>query len=526
MSSRPAARGRAVASLWLALLMGCSTASVPGTSASPAPGPVVTVPPTTVAIGAEVADGAEAVGGESVAVSVPRVVASSSSTVSGGPFGAADLWIGAGPQPVGLQRSLGAGDLPGPFLNLSHAGVGDFRVFDMCGPGEAPFREGGDFSSVAYRSGYNIARRLHKGCTQSRFMAVAQSPMLSGNQRQYFDLRSEAESWLAEWRNEHWLGRASEDSSRVGPPAGAFPMGFVSSEFPAQRVLLGTVFAPVDAPVDEVRALGWSVHVRDGVLRGLVRNWSRRLWAYEVAITAEDRTFLWPLSVQPGEIAPFEISGWQGPTDPEAIDIVATADMSLHVDPSRAHADDVAYAGYENLPHYRIEVSGQGWERYSDVWDETEAGAVAVGLFTWRLRRTVPDSHPSLADNLESLHLDDLRAYGVVVDGTGRVLQVSPALLSGPEGGLEVTSYTDSGEPSGGRWEHVPFTLSDQIGPYGAVLPVFEELPEITTGTPTQEFAKWFHDYDPVTGEYRRSVGHYGGFVIWIGAAHPSRPVS
>ena len=73
-------------------------------------------------------------------------------------------------------------------------------------------------------------------------------------------------------------------------------------------------FADVEAPVDGVRLLEDSVTVMDGVLRGMVRNLSRGLWAYEVTVTAAQREFVWPLSVQPGEMAPFEIEDWEGPS--------------------------------------------------------------------------------------------------------------------------------------------------------------------------------------------------------------------
>ena len=56
----------------------------------------------------------------------------------------------------------------------------------------------------------------------------------------------------------------------------------------------GIEFAPVDAPVDEVRVLPGTVAVSGGVLRGLVRNWSRHLWAYGVTVTVGEQAFEWP----------------------------------------------------------------------------------------------------------------------------------------------------------------------------------------------------------------------------------------
>ena len=335
-----------------------------------------------------------------------------------------------GPAPIGLQRRLGRWDLPGPFLKFGGVVPGrDYAVSDRCESPEllAAWEAAGRWGALAPEFGMTawtrrlVERELAR-CTARRF-EIADGG-IDGSPR-YFSEREAADRWIQQ-RHADVADRYSAAESETLRGL-SFATGFIDSEAPGSG-RLGIVFAPEDAPVDEVRVLGWSVHARDGALRGLVRNWSRHLWAYEVAITAEDRTFLWPLSVQPGEIAPFEIGGWQGPTDPALIDLRATADMSPHVDPSRAYAYTSAYAGYGSYPQYRIEVSGEGWERYSDVWDETEAGAVTVGLFEWDVDLTVPDSHPSLADDIERLHLDDLRAYGAVVDGTGRVLQVSPAL--------------------------------------------------------------------------------------------------
>jgi len=95
-------------------------------------------------------------------------------------------------------------------------------------------------------------------------------------------------------------------------------------------------FPPADRPRDSIEVIAESVGVHDGVLRGLVRNWSRELWAYSTTVTAGDSTWLWPLSIQPGETAPFELAGWTGPDDSARIEFRIDAEMSSEVDLSRA----------------------------------------------------------------------------------------------------------------------------------------------------------------------------------------------
>lgn len=183
-------------------------------------------------------------------------------------------------------------------------------------------------------------------------------------------------------------------------------LGFAASETPSSDEPFVLRFSPHHSPVDEVRLEPASVLVRGGVLRGLVRNWSRHLWAYGVTVTAGDKRFVWPLSVQPGEIAPFEIAGWDGPTDPEQIQIDVTAELSWHVDPSRAFWDNaylplVMQVG-ESIPS-QLPDAVRG--RYAHVTADTPAGSVSLGQVWWGggLSLLPPTSHLSLRDHFEAL---------------------------------------------------------------------------------------------------------------------------
>ena len=68
------------------------------------------------------------------------------------------------------------------------------------------------------------------------------------------------------------------------------------------------------SPRDEVAVLGDSVLVRDRVVRGLVQNMSERMFARDVAVSVDAKRWEFPLTVQPGEVAPFVIEDYRGPS--------------------------------------------------------------------------------------------------------------------------------------------------------------------------------------------------------------------
>ncbi len=166
-------------------------------------------------------------------------------------------------------------------------------------------------------------------------------------------------------------------------------------------------FADKNTPVDEVRVLRDSVTVEDGVLRGFVRNWSRELWAYDVAVTAEGRSFEWPLSVQPGELAPFEIGDWAGATDPARIDIAIAAELALVADLSRAFFFVQEWCRWDNvdaLPRsYPPRVLGQ--LRLEGIGDLC---ATLIRFHSPPSHQFFPEDGPSIVNLVE---IDNLSAY-------------------------------------------------------------------------------------------------------------------
>lgn len=421
-----------------------------------------------------------------------------------GPFGDSDLWIGAGPPVSGLQQSLGAGDVPGPLMDQPSGRAALFRVYDMCGLGEDLYRQGGDFASVVYRFGLSQALRLHKGCVETRYLAIGNS-WLIGNEHRWFQWRHQAETWALDRRARHSSTSRRFWRESTGLPRSFYWTGYgvIDSDSFGRSEPLGIVFAPRSAPVDEVRAVPESVLVRDGVLRGLVRNWSWRYWAYDVTVTADDHQFAWPLSVQPGEVAPFEIHGWDGPADPEQIAFDIEADLSWHADPSRAYksfggSDLVAFPNHEEVFTEYVRAS------YPEVTADVPVGARRILTAGWDLLDYwSPPSRPSWDDDVGRLVAGrDLSGYGALVDSHGRVIDVGPAYVL-------LADY----EQEPGRPQDI---LSLGFGIYAQL--AYED-----------------HEWGEPGGELSSQVsyiGHeqgvqggilHGGYVLWLGAADPAK---
>ena len=407
----------------------------------------------------------------------------------------------------------------------------------MCGVTEVSFREGADFSSVVYRYGYDTARRFHRGCVEGRFMAVVDSGWIEDGRR-HFEREDQAEAWLGERRDAHYQAKAQAERTVGG--LSASPYGFYDSvgrnfgSGSSGGGPFGIVFAPADAPVDEVRVVEGSVAVSGGVLRGLLRNWSRRLWAYGVEVCAGEDCFGWPLSVQPGELAPFEIAGWDGAADPDRIGISVDADMSWNFDPSRAWGGlarslEVLVSDLTVRP-MRDSVRS----RYGHVTADVPAGSVSVGAVELDAPLGAPKSHLSLRGLEEDIVVGDLRGYGAVVDPAGRVIDVGPAPA------VKLTEWDEATYEFRGHEEitELPHPLAmNYSAPHlvccATVLfdihPVHDGLAadghEI--GKPGEGYSTDVLFDDEFIKIGPRSYPLYGvlhgAYIIWIGAAHPQR---
>ena len=178
-------------------------------------------------------------------------------------------------------------------------------------------------------------------------------------------------------------------------------------------------------PVDEVRVKADTVTVADNTIRGMVQNLSDTLWARDVTVAAGDKKWVWPLTVQPGEVAPFEIEGWTGTTDSAAVDLQVTATLSTTIDISRALQftniqDDFVgtweqYLTINRYPAFAVPDPPDGEFNYIQAFMDIET----------------PTSHPSLANQILNQTITGLTAYVAFIQdlNSKRVTDVMPASI-------------------------------------------------------------------------------------------------
>lgn len=210
-------------------------------------------------------------------------------------------------------------------------------------------------------------------------------------------------------------------------------------------------FYHIDTPAEEVAVLPESVTITDGTIRGLIQNRSRTQWARNATVTAGGRQWAWPLTIQPEEAAPFQIDGWTGTTDPAAIDLQITADLSPDVDISRALGFVVINGWYGT------------WSEYlKQKFPTTAVPEPPDGAFTYIeavMEVRVPTSHPHLAHQINNLIINDLRVYIAFLQdpGTGTgppvkvtdITQITPYhyIYETPIKSYEITRLPNTREP-------------------------------------------------------------------------------
>lgn len=214
-------------------------------------------------------------------------------------------------------------------------------------------------------------------------------------------------------------------------------------------------FMPGQEQNDSVQIDLTTISTQDGFVRGLVHNLSDSLFAREVIIDATWKEipvvagkWKWPLTIQPGERAPFEIflGDWTEGIPTSELDLQISYEFSEKVDITRslqAHAynqgtvysemsreqlvaavqseyifEDVLTDGAFRWPHQHITR-----EKYDDRYQSGEEDDVKpvfhfVDLY---IQLEIPDSHPSLGSLIASQPIDNLRSYVAIVDDDGRV---------------------------------------------------------------------------------------------------------
>jgi len=192
------------------------------------------------------------------------------------------------------------------------------------------------------------------------------------------------------------------------------------AEETAQRMLGFFGRGAPDAPdVDSVQIIPDSLSLEDGVVRGLVYNTSAELFATDVTVSVKGipAGVSWrvPLTVQPGETAPFQIRGL-GDIRPLGVDDLAVdSRLSDNVDVERS-----------------VLVTGSPGAWYGTAHDFPGLKGLVAELpqgefeyFETLLEVAEPTSHPSLAAEVRALVIEKPTAYVAFFDEEGSVLGVA-----------------------------------------------------------------------------------------------------
>ncbi len=204
-----------------------------------------------------------------------------------------------------------------------------------------------------------------------------------------------------------------------------------------------------------------SVTIDGNTVRGLIHNQSENEFGrnVEIIIVEEDSDeflgeWYWPLSIQPGERAPFEIELETSGVELKKLRIEANASLSMDVDITRAfkvmnytsgtvYAANLAHAFasdryfsdfypgrylnldlVSNLPNRRYEKS-EFLATYKDIISIEDYDD--IDLLHYRdlyARLEASDSHPLLSDVITTQHIESLRAFGAILDDEMRVVDV------------------------------------------------------------------------------------------------------
>lgn len=343
------------------------------------------------------------------------------------PFGVAD--VVNGPAGVRLRVPLSVHDAAGPIHGAKQTTVvGISEVYDLCDDAQAfeaitgqAFRRDDLFPQNSYAQ--LQFDRLRMGCGTEPIDPDRAKPRWALRTNDRGDtIRFPTSEEAVQYRDEQFAAH----QHRFRDTIDAYPYGI---NLNGTAFFSHIEFADADAPVDEVRLVPGTVTVRDGVLRGLVRNWSRELWAYGATVRAGDLSWIWPLSIQPGELAPFEIAGWGRHADIAEISLLVTAEMAAEADLSRNWGISGANGALYGNANSR-DLQGVVPQRVLDTLPRQGRHLLVPSFAGWgeaRSHRSVPGSDTGYVPGI-----DDLRAYVAYfeprVDDLGR-----PALDDGQQ---------------------------------------------------------------------------------------------
>lgn len=336
----------------------------------------------------------------------------------GPPFGRADYYSGTGAVRDGLWVTLGPNDVPGPLwhasLGLRPRRVG--QVFDACVLEEAwVIAYGHEPIDGVPGWFYSEWRDLHPGCLTiddpdhepfGRWSYVGETGSLSY-------LRTKAEAF-AEGRE--YEQRLRPDGELL--PWNANLLGIVKA---GNTELIG--FRDAGYAAQPVEVLPESISYDAGTLRGLVRNWSPTRFAYGVQVSVGDAQWQWPLSIQPGEIAPFELTGLSLAHSPPIEELMVVAQMRDEADISRAFDFRCSPPWFEgNADDLEFDVPG--------IVHDTlpRQGRHLLAFYCADVNRYI-SSRPDWQDDQQPVTVENLRSYVAFMEYDGTVLDIRELVI-------------------------------------------------------------------------------------------------
>ena len=255
-----------------------------------------------------------------------------------------------------------------------------------------------------------------------------------------------------------WQEFEIRSNSGIAGEVHTIPLGY--------RGILGD-FEPLSDSIDIVVVKAESVAVDGGTIRGLLHNPSESLFARDVAINAvstdnsvASESWKWPLTIQPGEYAPFEIENWAGPSELDEIEFNISAHFSDKVDISRSflirsHTHGIVYGeGMEELyAQEKHQNDRPGWFKddrifwgFANFLLEEEFDHIYPGILHLESTSDAdvfaysdiyaglehPDSHPSLSEHIKNQSVEKLNAYAALFDSemtVTKILKLKPFIV-------------------------------------------------------------------------------------------------
>jgi hypothetical protein len=192
--------------------------------------------------------------------------------------------------------------------------------------------------------------------------------------------------------------------------------GTLLGHYASSRRLVELQLRPQAGRSEEIVVLHDSLTLHDGWVRGLVQNLSQEHWAADLRVALDDGVWEYPLTLQPGEIAPFELA-WPGDALPGDEDFAIG--QTFFVDPDLRRSIRAGGApGYFKGP-------AESYGRLFTV-DEPDLRR-GVAVFETAIMMELPSEPAGLEERLRGGRIENLVALVAFFDEDRRVIDVAEA---------------------------------------------------------------------------------------------------